>query len=40
MFPLFLLVIFVADHFSIFVYYDCWRQLRTVYQRTFRNRWW
>ena len=29
----------VADHFSIVVCQVCWRQLRTVYQRMFRNRW-
>jgi len=30
----------VADHFSIDVYLVCWCQLRTVYQRMFRNHWW
>jgi hypothetical protein len=29
----------VADHFSIVVYLVCWRQLRTVCQRMFRNCW-
>jgi len=29
----------VADHFSIAVYLVCWRQLRMVQQRMFRNRW-
>ena len=28
----------VADHFSIVVYYFCWRQLRAVCH-VFRNRW-
>ena len=28
----------VATHFSTVVYYVCWRQLRTVYQRVFTNR--
>jgi hypothetical protein len=29
----------VADHFSVVVYQVCWRQLLTVCQQMFRNRW-
>jgi uncharacterized metal-binding protein YceD (DUF177 family) len=29
----------VPDHFSAVVYWVCWRQLRPVCQRMFRNRW-
>jgi len=28
-----------ANHLSIVVYQVCWRQLRTVCRRIFRNRW-